>query len=81
MKQRQQYDVLLNIMDQTRSKCMSAHQQINDVKRYLAYCEENPFTKFMPRSLKFNGKSYQDYEREFLNYYNMAQSARGAWQC
>lgn len=42
-------------------------------QKYYRFLSQNPLGKFIPKGKTFNGRSFQDYEEEFLLYYNMLQ--------
>lgn len=56
-------------------KIYAKTKQIQDrSQRYVNFMMENPLRKFIPEKKLFNGLSYQEYEREFLLYYNMLKT-------
>lgn len=73
----QQNDALAEITDETAAICSNIHRIYRDIDRYNRFNSTNPLSKFVPKTETFNGKTYQDYEREFMMYYKMIQKADG----
>lgn len=69
----QQNDALAELTDDTSAIIANIHEIFYDVDRYINFIKENPLRKWVPKSESFNGKSYDDYEREYMMYYKMIQ--------
>lgn len=73
MLQSQQNDVLAEMTDETSAICANTHRIIHNIERYKQFINENPLGKWIPKTETFNGKTYPEYEREFMMYYQMIQ--------
>lgn len=73
MLQSQQNDTLAEMTDETSAICANIHRIIHNIERYKQFINENPLGKWIPKEETFNGKTYQEYEREFMMYYKMIQ--------
>lgn len=69
----QQDDQLAEITDEAAAMCANIHRVFNNIQRYVKFINENPLSKFIPKTETFNGKTYIEYEREFMMYYKMIQ--------
>lgn len=67
----QQTDTLAKLTDETSAIFANIHEIFCDVDRSLNFIKENPLRKWVPKSESFNGKSYEEYEREYMMYYKM----------
>ncbi|XP_055303425.1 augmin complex subunit dgt5 isoform X2 [Sitodiplosis mosellana] len=73
MQQSQQNDTLAETTDETTAICANIHRTHQNIQRYIRFIDENPLSKWVPKKETFNGKTYQEYEREFMMYYKMIQ--------
>lgn len=73
MLQSQQNDTLAEMTDETAAVCANIYRILHNVERFKQFINENPLSKWIPKKETFNGKTYQEYEREFMMYYNMIQ--------
>lgn len=77
MQKNQQNDALSEITDETVAICANIHRIFHNIERYVKFINENPLSKMIPTTESFNGKTYQEYEREFMMYYKMIQKSDG----
>lgn len=77
LRKNQQNDALAEITDEASAICVNVHRIYRNIQRYIQFINENPLSKFVPKTETFNGKTYQEYEREFMMYYKMIQKADG----
>lgn len=69
----EQNNELAQTSDEISAICSNSRQVFRAIDRYVQFIAENPMGQHIPVTDTFNGKSYQDYEREFLMYYNMLE--------
>lgn len=50
---------------------VSIQSNLRNIKLLYNFALENPLKKFVPKSKKFDGKSYESYEKEYMLYYKM----------
>lgn len=50
---------------------VSTQGLLRKTRKYLNFAMKNPLRKFIPADKKFNGRTYIDYEAEFMVYYRM----------
>lgn len=68
----------LNRLAELRDKChlltaaLPQKQQLVD--RLCAFLVDNSLRQFIPASKTFSGRSYQDYEGEFMSHYNIVMA-------
>lgn len=72
-QKKQQDASLAEVTDETGAICANVHRIFENIQRYIQFINENPLRKYISSTEKFNGKTYQDYEREFMMYYKMIQ--------
>lgn len=77
LRKSQQNDALAEITDEAGAICTNIHRIYRNIGRYIHFITENPLSKFVPRTETFNGKTYQEYEQEYMMYYKMIQKADG----
>lgn len=73
MKKNQQNESLAELTDETLAICANIHRIFRTIDRYMEFIKENPLSKLVPKTEIFNGKTYQEYEREFMMYYKMIE--------
>lgn len=71
LQQSQQNDTLAEMIDEISAICANIHRTFHNIQRYIQFINENPLSKWIPKRETFNGKTYQEYEREFMMYYKM----------
>ncbi|XP_031625479.1 augmin complex subunit dgt5 [Contarinia nasturtii] len=71
----QQNDALSEITDEASAICANIHRIYRNIERYINFINENPLRKWIPATETFNGKTYHEYEREFMMYYKMVQKS------
>lgn len=71
---RQQDEEIAELCDRTTAVFANICHTLSNVRDYLNLFKNNPLAKFIPNTKLVDGMSYQDYEREYLMYYNMVQS-------
>lgn len=74
-KQSQQNDILAETTDEMSAVYANIHRTFFNIQRYIQFINENPLSKWVPKRETFNGKTYQEYEREFMMYYNMVHKS------
>ncbi|KAL7037397.1 hypothetical protein ACKWTF_009194 [Chironomus riparius] len=52
---------------------VSIKSNLKNINRLYSFALENPLKKFVPKSKKFDGKSYESYEKEYMLYYKMVK--------
>lgn len=62
---------LAGLEDQCQRTATRCHQQQAVMQRLAAFLYDNSLRLFVPAAHTFNGRSYADYEREYLSWYNM----------
>lgn len=72
-KKNQQNDVLAELCDDTAAILSNTERVFRNIDRYMNFINENPLSKWVPKTETFNGKTYQQYEQEFMMYYNMIE--------
>lgn len=77
-KKNQQNESLAELTDETFAICANIKRIFCTIDRYMKFIKENPLSKFVPKTDIFNGKTYQEYEREFLMYYKMIEKPEGS---
>lgn len=77
MQQSQQNDSLAEVTDETSAICTNIYRTFENIERTTKFISENPLSKWVPKKETFNGKTYQEYEREFMMYYKMIQKPEG----
>lgn len=77
-KRKQQNESLAELSDETSAMCANIHRIFDTIDRYMKFIKENPLRKLVPNTETFNGKTYQDYEREFMMYYKMIEKPDGS---
>lgn len=77
MKKNQQNELLAELTDETFAICSNIHRIFHTIDRYMKFIKENPLSKLVPATDIFNGKTYQEYEREFMMYYKMIEKPEG----
>ena len=50
---------------------VSIKSNLKNINLLYSFTLENPLKKFVPKSKKFDGKSYDSYEKEYMLYYKM----------
>lgn len=70
-RKRQQDDEIAELCDKTAAICANANHTLSNIRDYINLFKNNPLAKFIPNTKLVEGKSYQEYEREFMMYYNM----------
>lgn len=73
MLKNQQNDILAELTDDTSAIVANIHKIFKDIDRYINFIEENPLRKWVPKTETFNGKTYEEYERQYMMYYKMLQ--------
>lgn len=76
MQRNQLNDALAELSDETSALFANTNRIFDNIQRYFHYIYDNPLSKFMSTTETFNGKTYQEYEREFMMYYKMIQKAQ-----
>lgn len=71
---RHQDEEIAELSDRTTAIYANISHTLSNVREYLNLFKNNPLAKFIPSTKLVDGMSYQDYEREYLMYYNMVQS-------
>lgn len=79
MRKNQQNDILAELTDETSAICANIHEIFRNIEGYINYINENPLRKWVPKTEMFNGKTYEDYEREYMMYYKMIQKPEDVW--
>lgn len=77
MLKNKQDDVLAEVSDEASAICANVHRLHENIQHCIQFIKENPLRKYVPKTETFNGKTYQDYEREFMMYYKMIQKTDG----
>lgn len=62
---------LANMEDQCDGLTDLCQHKQETAKRLYKFLYENPLRLFLPVGHTFNGRSYTDYEKEYLSWYNM----------
>lgn len=62
---------LVNMEDQCNRLSDLCHQKHAMMQRLSAFLYENGLRLFVPVAHTFNSRSYADYEREYMSWYNM----------
>lgn len=78
-QKKQQDASLAEVTDETTAICANVHRIFENIQRYIRFINENPLRKYISSTETFNGKTYQDYEREFMMYYKMIPKPEGVW--
>lgn len=71
---RQQMEKLTEILDGTGNVQKVTADILRRLQIYMKFLIDNPLQKFVRKSRVFNGRSYQEYETEFMMYYNMVMA-------
>lgn len=68
---RRQIEAITEILDETQRIGQINKAVLQRLQKYMDFLKENPLRKYIPKSRLFNGRCYQEYEDEFMMYYNI----------
>lgn len=74
IRKNQQNDILAELTDETSAIVANIHQIFRTIESYVSFLNENPLRKLVPKTQTFNGRTYEEYEREYMMYYKMIQT-------
>lgn len=77
MRKDQHLDYLTEVFDKTAAICKTNRQTLRSIVNQIEFMSNNPLPKFIPKTKLFNGRNYQDYENEYMMYYNIYKNAKG----
>lgn len=66
-----QIEEITEIIDETTHIAQIRDVCLQRLGKYMEFLKTNPLRKYIPKSRLFNGRSYQEYEEEFMLYYNI----------
>lgn len=70
-RKRRQDDEVAMLGDKTAAILTNAIYFMVNVSDYLDLFKNNPLAKFIPNTKLVEGKTYREYEQEYVMYYNM----------
>jgi hypothetical protein len=68
-------EAITELLDQIGQITITSGQTIDRLRKYYNFLVTNPLRNYVPLSKLFNGRTYREYEAEYMMYYRILKGA------
>jgi hypothetical protein len=69
-------ETITELLDQIDVITINCNRTIAIVQKYYDFLVTNPLRNYVPLSKLFNGRTYREYEAEYMMYYRILRGAQ-----